>query len=147
MSISGACLCGQVRFRIDAEPGLSRICWCRDCQRLAANGTGNVIFPADAIEVTGAVSQYVKPADSGNLVTRRFCPQCGTQLFSDSTGRPHLTVVRVGTLDDPSAIRPSANIWTASAPRWACMDATLERFERGPVNPPPPSSGPQEPAR
>ncbi len=130
---TGACLCGQVRYRITAEPGPSRLCWCRDCQRIASNGTVNVIFPSGAIEVTGAVSQHVKAADSGNHVTRRFCAACGTQLFSDSTGRPGLTVVRVGTLDDPSAIQPTSNIWTASAPRWACIDESLERFEQGPA--------------
>ena len=130
---TGACLCGQVRFRIDAEPGASRVCWCRDCQRIASNGTVNVIFPSESIEVTGTTGRHEKAADSGNTVTRRFCPQCGTQLFSDSTGRPGLTVVRIGTLDDPSAIRPAANIWASSAPAWACLDSSLESFERGPA--------------
>jgi hypothetical protein len=133
MSIkTGGCLCGQVRYRIAAEPGPSRICWCRDCQRIASNGTVNVIFPTAAIEITGTPGQHTKVADSGNRVTRRFCPQCGIHLFSDSTGRPNLTVVRVGTLDEPASIRPTANIWSTSAPPWACLDPALERFERAP---------------
>jgi hypothetical protein len=132
---SGGCLCGQVRYRIAAEPGPSRLCWCRDCQKLAANGTVNVIFPSAAIEVTGTTGQHTKAADSGNQVTRRFCPDCGTQLFSDSTGRPGLTVVRMGTLDEPSAITPTMNIWTGSAPRWACIDTSLQSFGGGPPAP------------
>jgi hypothetical protein len=112
-----------------AEPGASRICWCSDCQKLAANGTVNAVFPSDAIEVMGALAQHTKTADSGNQVTRRFCAQCGTQVFSDSSGRPGLTVVRVGTLDEPSAVTPTANIWTASAPDWACINGALEQFE------------------
>ena len=130
---SGGCLCGQVRYRITAEPAASRICWCRDCQRIAGNGTVNVMFASDAIEVSGTVAAHTRRADSGNEVTRRFCPACGAHLFADSTGRPGLTVVRVGTLDDPSSVRPSANIWSASAPAWACLDDALERFERQPV--------------
>ena len=129
---SGGCLCGQVRYRITAEPAASRICWCRDCQRIAGNGTVNVMFASDAIEVSGTVVGHTRRADSGNEVTRRFCPACGAHLFADSTGRPGLTVVRVGTLDDPSSVRPSANIWSASAPAWACLDDALERFERQP---------------
>ncbi len=132
---TGSCLCGQVRYRISAEPAASRICWCRDCQRIAANGTVNAIFPSDAIDISGTLSGYTRKADSGNEVLRRFCPQCGCHLFSDSTGRPGLTVVRMGTLDDPSSIEPSANIWTTSAPEWACLDDTLEQFERGPSPP------------
>jgi hypothetical protein len=45
-------------------------------------------------------------------------------------------VVRAGTLDDPSAIRPTANIWAASAPAWACLDPALERVDRQPAPPP-----------
>jgi hypothetical protein len=129
---SGSCLCGAVRFTIAAEALGSRLCWCRDCQRLAANGTANAMFPSAALQVTGATGQHQKTADSGNTVTRRFCPACGTQLFSDSTGRPGITVVRLGTLDDPSSITPTANIWSASAPAWACLDESLERFEKAP---------------
>ena len=39
----GKCLCGAVRFRLSAEPVATRICWCRDCQHLAANGTVNIM--------------------------------------------------------------------------------------------------------
>ena len=135
---TGSCLCGQCRYRLTAEPVVSRICWCRDCQRLASNGTVNLLMPSASIEVTGPVAAYVKAADSGNQVTRRFCAQCGSHLFADSSGRPGLTVVRVGTLDDPSSVRPSANIWSASAPAWACLDDTLERVEGQPRPPQPP---------
>ena len=134
---NGSCLCGQVHFRILAEPGASRSCWCRDCQKLAANGTVNAVFPSDAIEVTGELAWHTKTADSGNEVTRRFCGQCGTQVFSDSSGRPGMTVVRLGTLDEPSAVTPTANIWTASAPGWACINRALEQFEGAPPAVPP----------
>lgn len=129
---TGSCLCGQVRYRVTAEPVVARICWCRDCQHLAANGTVNAIFPSDALAVQGTLSAYTSTADSGNQVRRRFCPQCGCHLFADSTGRPQLTVVRVGTLHDPSSITPSTNIWSASAPAWACLDAGLERIDQQP---------------
>lgn len=133
----GGCLCGQVRFRIAAEPIASRICWCRDCQHLAGNGTVNVVFPSDAIECQGKLAEYTRTAESGNEVRRRFCPACGSQVFANSSGRQGYTVVRVGTLDDPSRVRPTANIWSASAPAWACLDGALERVEKAPPSPPP----------
>lgn len=135
---TGSCLCGQVRFRLTAEPLAVRLCWCRDCQRLAANGTVNALMRSDAIEHSGQTAEHVKTADSGNQVRRRFCPSCGSHLFSDSSGRPGFTVVRVGALDDPASVTPVANIWTASAPPWACLDDALERFEHAP--PPPPKA-------
>jgi len=132
---TGGCLCGQVRFRLSADPVTSRICWCRDCQHIAGNGTVNAIFPRDSIEVTGSTSAYVSSAESGNLVTRRFCPQCGSHLFADSSGRAGFTVVRIGALDDPSSIQPAMNIWRTSAPSWACLDAALPVAERQPAPP------------
>lgn len=133
---SGGCLCGQVRFRIDAEPVGVRLCWCRDCQHLAGNGTVNAIFPTAQIEVSGELAEFASAAESGNLVQRKFCPRCGSHLFAESTGRVGLTVVRVGTLDDPSSVTPSGNIWAASAPAWACLDPALQRTEHQPVPPP-----------
>lgn len=137
---TGGCLCGQVRYRISGDPLAARICWCRDCQRLAANGTVNAVFPTAGIEVSGTVSQYRRIADSGSEITRLFCPQCGSHLLATSSARPGFTVVRIGTLDDPSAIRPSMNIWAGSAPAWACLDPALERIERQPAPPARPPS-------
>ena len=129
---TGGCLCGDIRYRLIADPVVSRVCWCRDCQHLSSNGTVNAIFPTASIEVTGTTSEYVSAADSGNNVRRRFCPRCGSHLFADSTGRAGLTVVRMGTLDDPSSIQPAANIWSSSAPTWACLDSALPSIEKQP---------------
>lgn len=134
---TGGCLCGQVRFRITAEPTVSRICWCRDCQHIAGNGTANAIFPTQSIQITGSAAEYSSQGDSGNTVRRRFCARCGSHLFADSTGRVGLTVVRLGTLDDPSSVRPVANIWANSAPTWACLDPALSRMEGQPPAPKP----------
>ena len=132
---TGRCLCGAVSFRLAAEPLAARVCWCRDCQHLAANGTVNLVVPAEALSVSGTLAEYTKKGDSGNEVTRQFCPKCGSHLFARSSGGPQFRVVRAGNLDDPSSIRPSRNIWAASAPVWACLDPALERVERQPSPP------------
>jgi hypothetical protein len=129
---SGGCLCGQIRFRLKDQPLVSRLCWCRDCQRIAGNGTANAIFPADAVEIEGKPAEYTSVADSGNHVRRRFCAKCGCHLFADNTGRLGFTVVRLGTLDDPSSVTPQANIWVSSAPVWACFNTQLPAFEKQP---------------
>jgi hypothetical protein len=136
----GKCMCGAVRFRLAAEPLTTRVCWCRDCQYLAANGTVNVLVPTEAVQIEGELSEYSKAADSGNQLLRRFCPTCGTHLFGNSSARPQFTVVRVGALDDPSSVQPVMNIWTRSAPSWACLDPALDRAEQQPA--PPPSAAP-----
>jgi len=126
MSISGGCLCRAVRYEIEAEPMVTRVCWCRLCQYLGSGGgTVNACFPSAAVKVEGDLSDYVSVADSGNRMHRRFCPVCGTQVFSDAEARPHLRFVRVGTLDDRELARPSVTIWTSRAPSWACIDGHI----------------------
>lgn len=132
-AITGGCLCRKVRFRISAAPIAMRLCWCRDCQYFAAgNATVNVVFPSNALEVEGALTDYVSTADSGSRMHRRFCPNCGTPVFSASEARPHLVIVRNGTLDDTELLNPSATIWTDSAPEWAWIDEAHPRFSGQP---------------
>jgi len=133
MNITGGCLCRAVRYSISAAPIVTRACWCRVCQYVGAgSGTVNVCFPSEALAVSGELRDYHSVADSGNPMLRRFCPQCGTHLFSGTGARPHLTFVRAGTLDDPELARPAMTIWTSSAPSWACFDERLPKIERQP---------------
>ena len=130
MEVTGGCLCRSVRFRITADPITVRACWCRLCQYLGAgSGTVNVCFPAEAVTVEGELRDYQSVADSGNVMHRRFCPTCGTPVFSTAEARPHLIFVRAGTLDDPEIAKPVATIWAAEAPDWACIDDTIPRFD------------------
>jgi hypothetical protein len=133
VEITGGCLCRQVRYRITAAPIVTRVCWCRLCQYLGAgSSTVNVCFPTDAITIEGELRDYASVADSGNKMHRRFCPACGTALFSEAEVRPHLIFVRAGTLDDPEIAKPSATIWTSQAPTWACFDSSLPKIEKQP---------------
>jgi hypothetical protein len=131
--ITGGCQCGAVRYRVEGPPVTARACWCRLCQKLGAgSGTVNVGFLTEGFVVEGVTSDYVCAADSGAILHRRFCPICGTPLFSAAESRPHMVFVRAGSLDDPEIAQPEVTIWTAKAPSWACIDADLPRVEGQP---------------
>jgi hypothetical protein len=133
MEISGGCLCRSVRYTTTAAPIVTRTCWCRLCQYLGAgSATVNVCFPSKAITISGQLRDYSNIADSGNVMHRRFCPKCGTHMFSEAEVRPHLIFVRAGTLDDTEIAKPSITIWTSQAPTWACIDDSLPRVEAQP---------------
>jgi hypothetical protein len=132
---TGGCLCRSVRYRITAAPIVTRTCWCRVCQYIGAgSATVNTCFPSNALSIAGEVRDYRSVADSGNVMHRRFCPACGTHLFSEAEARPHLIFVRTGSLDDPELARPVATIWTSRAPSWACIDPAIPAV---PGQPPP----------
>ncbi|MEO7773167.1 MAG: GFA family protein [Steroidobacteraceae bacterium] len=126
LPVTGGCLCGAVRYTIDAEPLATRVCWCRLCQFLGGgSGTVNVCFPTAATRLGGPLTDFVAIADSGNSMHRRFCSTCGTPMFSAADIRPHLIFVRAGTLDDPELVSPQMTIWASQAPVWACFDPEL----------------------
>ncbi len=131
--VTGGCACQAVRYAIAADPIVTRVCWCRLCQYLGAgSGTVNVCFPSAALTTHGTLTDYPRTADSGNRMHRRFCPKCGTHVFSEAESRPHLVFVRAGTLDDPEIAKPAMTIWTSQAPSWACIATDLPRVERQP---------------
>jgi hypothetical protein len=141
MGYTGRCACGAVTLRIDARPVTMRQCWCRQCQTIAAGGpTHNAMFPADAVQISGTLGTATWPAASGNTLTFHFCPACGTQVYAQSSARPHIKTMRFGVFDQPHDLAPQAVIWTDEAPPWAVFDPQLERFAR---QPPAPAAAPQ----
>jgi len=126
LPLTGGCLCGAVRYIASAQPVRVRACWCRVCQYLASgSATVNAMFRTADIDFTGALARFESSADSGNQMVRSFCPACGTPVTTAAMARPDLVGVRAGTLDNPSLLPPTAVIWTASAPEWACIDPKL----------------------
>jgi hypothetical protein len=135
-NITGGCLCGSVRYEVNAKPIIVRACWCRTCQYIAAGqATVNVVFPAEAVTISGELKDFESTADSGNKMHRKFCPTCGVHLFSMAEVRSHLLIVRAGTLDDQKDLKLEALIWTSSAPTWAHLDPSIQQFEKQPPAP------------
>jgi hypothetical protein len=123
-----------VRYESGGEPQFSLQCHCRDCQR--ASGAPHVaavrVSSAAFHIVHGTPKRHVAKADSGNLITRVFCGDCGTPLYVQVSTRPDIVGVRVCTFDDPSWFRPEANIFTKSAQPWDHRDPTVPVFETYP---------------
>ncbi len=133
--ITGGCLCGAVRYEATSAPLASRICWCKLCQKLGAgSGTVNVVFNAGDVQISGELTTYSCTADSGNTMTRGFCPVCGTPVMSQSEVRKHQIILRAGTLDDPEVAKPDLTIWAGEAPSWACISEKYSTIPGQPVS-------------
>jgi len=114
MGFSGGCLCGSVRYKVSSDPSFVLNCHCEDCRRSTGSVYGtNVFVDEDKVQITGEVSLYVHTADSGNEMTKRFCPNCGTLLFGNSSGRQNSVSIRAGTIDQFDLIKPQMNVFVA----------------------------------
>ena len=72
--LTGSCLCGAIRYSIDADIKDLRACHCKNCQKQSgAQGTVNAILPSSAFKLTqGKPKRYTAVADSGRTLHRYF---------------------------------------------------------------------------
>ncbi len=132
---SGGCLCGAVHYEGTGAPVVCGHCHCLDCQK--SSGTGHCSHmgvPSDAIQITGEVKFYDAPADSGNIVSRAFCPNCGSAIYTTNSSMAGMTFVRASSLDTPEVFQPQLIVYAKRAPSWDLLDGDLPAF---PEMPPP----------
>jgi hypothetical protein len=92
-----------------------------------------MIFPAASVNIQGNLSSFGAIADSGKVVYRRFCPNCGSGVANGSNGDSGIIVVLAGTLDDTTAFVPTVEIFCDKALPWAHNVSERKRFRGMPV--------------
>ena len=134
---SGGCLCGAVRYESSVAPELVGHCHCADCRK--SSGTGHcthIIIPETTFSVSGTMAFYDRAADSGNMVSRGFCPVCGCAIYSRNSGVPGMVFPRTSSLDDPEVAAPQMIVYASRAPSWDHMDPALPTFPEMPEDGP-----------
>ncbi|WP_422394879.1 GFA family protein [Novosphingobium olei] len=127
--ITGACLCGNVRYTCTESPIWSVNCHCRSCQRLSgAPFVSAFSVPAHAFAVSGETMSFRRSSDSGHEVTTAYCGSCGARIHAQSAGARHLMNVFASSLTDPSAFRPIANVYLKEAVGWMDPPETMLNF-------------------
>ncbi len=115
---TGGCLCGEIRYTLNAEPQVCVTCHCKNCQRQAGTALSIIIgVPEDAVEITGSVKTYNDTGDSGATVRRQFCGTCGSPVFT-RLEQPGMMFIKAGTLDDTSDLKPAFHCYTKSKQDW-----------------------------
>jgi hypothetical protein len=131
---TGGCMCGKVRYECTADPIFMGNCHCLDCQKATGTAYEAAIgIPAPALKVTGTVKYHEVKADSGNTISRGFCPECGSRLLGKTSGVPDLAMITAGSLDDPTQYVPQLDIYISSAQPWDHMNPALPKFPKMPM--------------
>lgn len=129
----GGCLCGAVRYRVAWPPLATATCSCRNCQKQAGSAFSVVlVFPRDALATDGTLHTYRDRGSSGQTVERRFCPNCGSPVITD-TPRARIEgviFVKGGTLDQIADLAPTTHYWNDSAQPWVHLPEDCVRLAR-----------------
>jgi hypothetical protein len=130
-NIDGGCACGALRYRLASAPMFVHCCHCLDCQR--QTGTAfvlNALIEADRVAVlSGDARPIAMPTDSGRPHQIFRCAECQTAIWSEYGGRPQIRFMRVGTLDQPSAMAPDVHIYVRSKVPWVALPESVPAFE------------------
>lgn len=133
MRFSGGCLCGAVRYQCSVEPGMAGLCHCEDCRRSSGAGHSAHLGVAESgVQMTGEMKGYARPADSGNVVTRHFCTNCGAPIYSRNAAMPGMIFLRASSLDDLEVFKPQMHVFVSRAATWDQPRAGVPAFDRMP---------------
>lgn len=122
--VEGSCSCGDIRYRLLARPLIVHCCHCRWCQReTGAAFAINAMLESDRLQQLAGEVQLIKtPSESGQGQTIARCPACQVALWSYyAAAGPHISFVRVGTLDNPDLLPPEIHIFTESKQPWVSL--------------------------
>jgi len=130
-AIAGGCLCGAVRYEYDGDIGPASYCHCADCRRISGSAFGiSVRVAATGFRIVRGVPKcFTKRGDSGREVSRFFCGDCGSPLYTLPPLHPDVVFIKAGSLDDSSVVKPSRQAWTRSKVAWAEIDPSIVSYQ------------------
>lgn len=127
----GGCSCGEVRYRLTADPLFVHCCHCLNCQRQTGSAfVVNVLIEADRVELLAGEPQAVDVPRDGDAPPQQIfrCPTCQIAVYS-TYSKSGVRFVRAGTLDDPASVEPDVHIFTRSKLPWVVLPEDVPTFD------------------
>ncbi len=133
-SYHGGCECGSVRYVLSGEPIVIYACHCTICQSQSGSAFGLAmrVHSSDFLIVAGELKSFRRQADSGQIFTNSFCPDCGTRIHHHASKAPEHLSLKPGTLDDTSWLQPTHHVYARSAQQWFVFPEDAQVFETVP---------------
>ncbi len=132
-NITGSCLCSAIKYIVNGPIKAVANCHCDTCKKITGGSFGTVAIIAEKnlelIEGQGTLTVY----QISENATKYFCRTCGTPIFTLHKKYPGNYMTQVGSLDDPSLVAPSINIFCESMLPWVKEITDLKCFSREPT--------------
>ena len=96
----------------------------------ASTRVKNIFVKEATLDIQGNLKSYVHQSESGNRTTKKFCDQCGCQMFSFNEGRPGLVRIHAGTVNELEVVKPQGDVWISKKIPSIKMNENLDKFEK-----------------
>jgi hypothetical protein len=102
------------------EPVRLSVCHCLNCKKRSGSAFAvQARWPADQVTIEGQSKTHVMVADSGNSATFHFCPDCGSDVYYENSGKfDGLIAIPLGAFDDPNFGSPEYSVWEQRKQDW-----------------------------
>jgi len=124
------CSCGQLRVRCVGEPVRLSMCHCLECQkRTGSPFSVQARFRHEQISVEGSATEFTRVADSGNSITFRFCPECGSTVYWTGEAFRDVVAVAAGAFADQTFPTPRISVYERHRHPWVNVPDGLEHID------------------
>ncbi|HEX3455059.1 MAG TPA: GFA family protein [Gaiellaceae bacterium] len=131
MSVEGRCLCGAVRFRVEAPLRDVLVCHCVECRRWHGHVSAMTSVRRDQLSfVDDRGLAWIDSPDSDAHARRGFCRDCGSSLFWEPA-EGNAIAIAAGTLEPPTGLATAGHWYLSQASDYYELpDDGLPRFPR-----------------
>jgi|TARA_B110000503_G_C7094338_1_gene390861 hypothetical protein len=130
--IKGSCQCGGVTYELLSAPLKVVACHCVQCQKLSTSAFSiTAVVLASELVFHGAMTDWSRTCDSGNLSSAKFCPTCGNRIYHVNPAEPNNIKLKASNLDDTRVLNPSAHIWVSEKQDWFQLPEGVPTAEKG----------------
>lgn len=132
-SVSGSCLCGEVKSTVKGSFQRFYQCYCDRCQKKTGSAFASLMFTSPDAITWESGQENIKRFDLPNAerFSNCFCTKCGSQVPYLSRDGAFL-VVPAGYVDGDPEIRPQANIFVEEKPCWFDEGQEAPAFDQYP---------------
>ena len=131
--LAGGCMCGAVRYTVAEKPLATGLCHCNRCRPQSGSAFSTVIFVhRSAVAITGETADFEDVGSSGLKVLRRYCPRCGSPLFTVPDVTPDLMMVKAGGIDSNEWFHPIWELFVGQRRPWVAPVPGAAQFEGNP---------------
>ena len=117
---TASCRCGQLKAAVTGDPVRVSVCHCLNCKKRSGSAfAAQARWPAEQVTLEGRSNSFELVADSGNVATFHFCPECGSDVHYDINGKfDGQIAIPLGAFDDPYFLQPRFSVWEERKHDW-----------------------------
>ncbi len=131
--LTGQCLCGNISFQADGDIPVMANCHCTDCRHSTGSAFATLMFIKQSdVQVSGTPKTFQHTSDAGSTMTKHFCDNCGTPMFTQNSAREGMLGLRAGVVNEQTEFTPKVNVYTSSKMDATVLDANLKAFDKMP---------------